>query len=111
VTSTAGCKDTFTRQITLETSGIRAFGASDWKVVPNPFNDELRLIAPFEQNESISIKLIDILGQLISEQKFEKMEGKEILMSFEEKIKSGQYILLISTEMKHWLLRVSSSAE
>jgi hypothetical protein len=108
VTSTAGCKDTFIRQITLETSGINEQTGGGWKVMPNPFTDEITLLAPVEFTGKFRVQMMSMSGQILFDEELEVDEKGQLRLDISDRTKQGSYMLIISSEFNHRFLKTIS---
>ena len=67
-----------------------------FSVFPNPTNDELYVDFHFLQNFEVNLKVIDLLGQTISQQHFGAKMGRTLKNISMDNMPSGIYMVLVS---------------
>lgn len=69
-------------------------GQKTWKVTPNPFKDQLRIIPPHPfTGQSVSVTLYDVLGQRHAKHSFST--GETLILNNLQHLAKGMYILVL----------------
>ncbi len=77
---------------------VNLINPSSLTVFPNPFNNEIFLSIEGEEYQTGLIRITDITGQTVSEQKINRREEIIQIQTTELKAKSGMYILSVLVE-------------
>jgi concanavalin A-like lectin/glucanase superfamily protein/MBG domain-containing protein/type IX secretion system substrate protein/SprB-like repeat protein len=105
VTDENGCSVSQTVEVGDIITGVEDVEATMMQVYPNPVSDYLSLEDDFTGGK-VEIQLVNILGVRVLTQQFENVASKSIELSVTN-LKAGQYLVLISTNNKQTLQRIT----
>ncbi len=96
VTDLAGCKDTACYKFVL--TGIASIETSDWNIYPNPNDGSFSLSLTANNNEVVTMKLVNTLGEVVDIRQFKAKTGAQTFFISNDNLAQGIYFVQLTTE-------------
>jgi PKD repeat protein len=104
VTDAYGCKDTTCRDFLA--TGFATIETSDWNIYPNPNDGSFTLSLTANNNEIITMKLVNTLGEVVDTRAFDVRTGAQSFYVSNANLAQGIYFVQLITETGTSIRRV-----